>query len=224
MTGRAVIAMARPRKDAAEPCARARLIEAFWDLAKQGSDAELSVGAVARAAGYNRGTFYYHFKDIEELRGAAVDGLLLGDGALIESLWCAAVEGDIDALTDGALDTRLHRLIVAMESGSVHLVNRIVRQAALDRWTRIACPDGGELAPDACFAIQFMVSGIMSLVVAVGYAHEGASPHPVIEVGSDARAYLADVAAATVAAVAAAQGMDPNDLMQRLQPPNVTER
>ena len=211
-----MIAVARPRKDAAEPCARSRLIEAFWELVEQGSEAELSVGAVTRTAGCNRGTFYYHFKDIEELREAAVDGLLLGDGALVDALWRAAVEGDIDALTAGALDARLHRLIVAMDSGSMHLVNRLVRQAALDRWTRVVYPDGGELAPDACFAIQFMVSGIMSLVVAVGYAHEGASPHPVVEIGPHARSYLADVATATVTAVATAQGMDPADLLARL--------
>ena len=209
--------MARPRKDAVGPCARARLIEAFWGLLEQGSGAELSVGAVTRAAGCNRGTFYYHFKDIDELQHTAIDQLLLDDGALVDELWRAALTGDVAHLLEQGDGPRLHRLVVAMESGSAHLVDRTVRRGVLDRWRRAVCPDGGELAPDACFAIQFMVSGIMSLVVALGYSNEGMDPGHSIELGPHARAYLLDVAAATVGAVAAAQDVDRDELTARLR-------
>ena len=209
--------MARPRKDAEGPCARARLVEAFWGLLEQGPGAEVSVGAVTRAAGCNRGTFYYHFKDIDELKRTAIGQLLLDDGALVDELWRAALEGDVAHLLEQGDTVCLHRLVIAMESGSAHLVDRTVRRGVLDRWKRAVCPDGGELAPDACFAIQFMVSGIMSLVVALGYSNEGMGPVQAIGLGSCARTYLLDVASATADAVAAAQSMDRDTLLARLR-------
>lgn len=209
--------MARPRKDAEGPCARARLVEAFWELLDQGTDADLSVGAVTRIAGCNRGTFYYHFKDIDELQRTAIGQLLLDDGALVDELWHAALAGDVAHLLDQGDALSLHRLVIAMESGSAHLVDRTVRRGVLDRWKRAVLPDGGELAPDACFAIQFMLSGIMSMVVAMGYSNEGMGPVRTVELGSCARAYLLDVASATADAVAAAQHMDRADLIARLR-------
>ena len=208
--------VARPRKDAAEPCARARLVNAFWALMEGGPAAEISVGAVTRAAGCNRGTFYYHFKDIDELRKTAVSQMLLDDGALADGVWRAALEGDIDSLFEHGGSECLHRLVLALESGSAPLVNTIARTTVIDRWTRAACTDGEELAPDARFAIQFMVSGVMSLMVAMGYSNEGVSPLPKIELGPCARDYLASVALATLDAVAKAQGIDRDDLAARL--------
>lgn len=178
---------------------------------------EISVGAVTRAAGCNRGTFYYHFKDIEGLRRAAVSQMLLDDGAMTDDVWRAVLMGDIDTLFANDGVGWLHRLVLALESGMAPLVNSVARKTVMDRWAQAVCPDGGELASDARFAIQFMVSGVMSLMVAVGYSNEGMAPMPRIELGPCARAYLARVASATVDTVAKAQGIGRDDLIARLR-------
>lgn len=208
--------MARPRKDAAEPGARERLVEAFWQLLEESSVADISVGAVTRAAGCNRGTFYYHFADIEELQKTAIGQMFLEDGVLVCGIWRASLGRDVDGLLAGDGSECLHRLVLALKSGAAPLVNTMAREMALERWTEAACPEGGELAPDARFAIQFMLSGVLSLAAAVGFSYEDASSLPKIEIGPHARSYLRSAAAATVDTVAEAQGIDRGDLAARL--------
>lgn len=59
--------MARPRKDADEPGARERIADAFWELLECTPRSAMTVGAVVKAAGCNRGTFYYYFSDLDVL-------------------------------------------------------------------------------------------------------------------------------------------------------------
>ncbi len=208
--------MARPRKDAAEPGARERLVEAFWQLLEGSSVADISVGAVTRAAGCNRGTFYYHFADIEELLKTAIGQMFQEDGVLARGIGRAVIGRDVDDLLEGGGSECLHRLVLALESGAAPLVNTMAREIALERWTEAACPEGGELAPDASFAIQFMLSGVLSLAAAVGFSNEDASSLPKIEIGPHARSYLRSAAATTIDTVAEAQGIDRGDLAARL--------
>ncbi|MBP5313416.1 MAG: TetR/AcrR family transcriptional regulator [Eggerthellaceae bacterium] len=44
------------------------LIEAFWSLYETKPLEQISVAEISSKAGYNRGTFYLHFKDLNELR------------------------------------------------------------------------------------------------------------------------------------------------------------
>lgn len=205
--------MPRPRKDSAEPCAPERLIGAFWNLLERGG--EVSVGAVAQAASCNRSTFYYHFRGIDELEDTAVRKALVESGGLADEVWKAAVTGDFEALLSYD-EKNLHYLVLALESGLAPVVNEMVRSTVLDRWAEAACSEGEQLAPDATFAIQFMASGVLSLVVALGYSNEGAGQPPRISLGPSAREYLKKVAADTIEAVAAAQGLEPGHLMERL--------
>ena len=43
------------------------MIEAFWQLLENNQLHEISVGMIVAKAGCNRGTFYYHFADKDEL-------------------------------------------------------------------------------------------------------------------------------------------------------------
>ena len=63
--------MARPKKSN-QPSVRDRMIEAFWQLLEDNQLHEISVGMIVAKAGCNRGTFYYHFADKDELMLAAL--------------------------------------------------------------------------------------------------------------------------------------------------------
>lgn len=53
-----------------------KLIEAFWELFKEKRIEKISIGAITKQAGYNRGTFYEYFTDIYDLLSQAEDELL----------------------------------------------------------------------------------------------------------------------------------------------------
>lgn len=55
-------------KDTVQRCdTKKELIEAFWKLYAEKPVAKISVGSLCQLAGYNRTTFYNHFKDIYDL-------------------------------------------------------------------------------------------------------------------------------------------------------------
>lgn len=208
--------MARPRKDTAEPNARTRLIEAFWGLLEDLNVSELSIGKVAEAAGCNRGTFYYYFADLDNLVISAVSELFDSDGSVADALWKLSTEGDASVLDDPAARRLLHRLVVAIGGGAGQQVNKAARTGAYRHWRALVCSDGADLAPDACFAIQFMVSGVLGFLVAYGFSHESGGDFDLGALGPDARGYLQDVAFRTISAVARAQHMDERNLVARL--------
>jgi len=207
--------VARPRKDSPELDARTRIIEAFWTLIEKNDFASLSVGQVVAEAGCNRGTFYYYFRDLDELASTAIDLLLQNDALIANALWCVSNEGDAAAFEGTEVRRMLHRVVVAIGAGCARSVNQTMYVNALACWRRLACLDGGDLEPDARFAIKFMLFGVMSYIVTVGMAEEGIDGFERDDPGTDARAYLRDVATLTAQTVAKVQGLDPDTLLER---------
>lgn len=206
--------MARPRKDAEGPGARARLIDAFWRLAGTCPAHELSAAAVAEAACVNRGTFYYYFPDMDALIACAIREEVLQDDVLPNVLFTLLVQGDAGALTRDIPRPRLRRVALIMGSGEMHTVITAVREAVHMRWLAALRPPAGELAPASVFAIQFMVSGVLSYIANAAKAEEDAVDVPLL--GEAERTYVGAVARETVAAVARAEGMDEREVVARL--------
>ena len=63
---------------------KAELQQAFWDLYAQAPLEKISVGQVCQRAGYSRGTFYLHFRDIFELLESIEEPLLDGMARCVE--------------------------------------------------------------------------------------------------------------------------------------------
>ena len=227
--------MARPRKDSGEAGARARIIAAFWELlAEKGQVTDVSAGAVAGRAGCNRTTFYYHFKSTDALVEAALGETLPTDGPIIDAVFRAMLTGDLNVFEGAGLERELHHLIVALCSGLAFETNLVARKAIVERWeralyggergaARCGAADGEhgsgrKLTSDACFMVQFMLSGVMSYFLATGLAREEAAsalmrPRPPAE---KAFAYVGRSAENTIAAVAAAEGLTVEDARKRL--------
>ena len=65
-------------KDTVQRCdTKKELIEAFWKLYAEKPVAKISVGSLCQLAGYNRTTFYNHFKDIYDLLEQASGDIFL---------------------------------------------------------------------------------------------------------------------------------------------------
>lgn len=182
--------MARPRKDSEEPCARARIIEAFWRLVDEEHRTHVSVGAVTRAASCNRGTFYYHFKDIDTLIDEALNEVLLDDGSIVDALFRVMQTGELEPLEDPSLAPRLHRVMLVLDSDTAHKVHRVVSEEVLARWKASLASEGRDLTHDGEFAIRFMLSGVVGYLLARGNAYEAEGAMRLLSPSDDARAYV----------------------------------
>jgi AcrR family transcriptional regulator len=72
----------RPEKTAQT---RADLEEAFWLLYATRPLEKITVGEICERAGYNRGTFYLHYRDLHEMLGIIEDRLLAGMTDCVET-------------------------------------------------------------------------------------------------------------------------------------------
>lgn len=211
--------MARPRKDAEGGCARTRLIAAFWTLLEeQGAARDITAGEVSEAAGCNRGTFYYYFADMDALITAAVDEEVASDDIVVRALIGFFAGRDVAGLVEGAPVRQLRRIALAMRSGEMHVVERAARLAVQRAIAERLCVDGEQLAIDARFAVQFAVSGFLGFIAWAVFARVPASSLPQAD-----RVYLKDVSRATIAAIARAQGITPQEVVRRLVRPQVRE-
>lgn len=77
--------MARPRKSE-RGTADIRLANAFWALLKHHRLANITVGMVTEQAELNRGTFYYHFKSMDDLVDRAIEDEVLGNGSILQNM------------------------------------------------------------------------------------------------------------------------------------------
>ena len=75
---------------------RANLCEAFWRLYADTPIEKITVGAVTERAGYHRGTFYLHFRDVYEVLETIEDGLIADMRACVETCM-RELEAGVDA-------------------------------------------------------------------------------------------------------------------------------
>ena len=75
---------------------REDFIEAFWRLYADAPVEKITVSALTDVAGYNRGTFYLHFKDIYDLFDQAKQNLLDQMAECVE--FCSANMGKIQLI------------------------------------------------------------------------------------------------------------------------------
>lgn len=203
--------MARPRKDAVEAGARTRLIDAFWNMLEHTPRSAITVGAIVEAAQCNRGTFYYHFADLNVLALTAVREEFFADDVLMLAIFGTLVNGNAQVLDQHISEQRLHRMSVAIRAGERQLVEDTVREDIQRRWQRYLCTGDEELAPEATFAIQFMVGGVLGFISQMSTSGRAPQPLPPAE-----HAYLASVARATLSTVADAQGLEPMEVIARV--------
>ena len=59
--------MGRPKNDQLSASVEQRIEEAFWALSEKNPIERISVVALSKEAHCNRGTFYYHYENLEDL-------------------------------------------------------------------------------------------------------------------------------------------------------------
>lgn len=197
--------MARPRKDSGRPDARKRLVEAFWELLETNRMRSVTVGMIVGIAQCNRGTFYYHFADIDALAFAAIEELLLGDDAVPRTLFEILAGADCtDPLERAAVDRRFRRFSLIMQKGEMRQVDEMVKAIVVEKWQELLCPDGSPLKPEAVLVIEHSASAMMGVV---SYASQ--HPDDIGEPSSMVRSYFKESSLLTASWLCKIQGQSP---------------
>ena len=80
--------MARPCKDDLSQDGRQKLYDAFWSLLETHELRDLSVSMIVAKANCNRGTFYYHYRDLEVLINSVIEqDLVSGRRTIADALF-----------------------------------------------------------------------------------------------------------------------------------------
>ncbi len=200
--------MSRPRKDSDKADARGRIIEAFWSLLETNRLESISVRAVTNAADCNRGTFYYHFRDMEDLCQNALGDELLGNG-FFPNLFNSIVCGEKAAILEAFFASEYpSKLVLLLEHGGVERTINMLRGTMCDIWSHILYPAGGEISLGTRMLIGCIVSGNASLISDM--CHYELETGSRLEFVDNLPTLLDDVSTMVINQVAIFEGMEPD--------------
>ena len=203
--------MGRPRKNAGTPDARQRIIDAFWKLLEGHRLKEITVGMIVREASCNRGTFYYHFSDLDELVFDAVEDELLGDSGVSKVVF-DMVSGLNDNVMASVLSgRRMERFSLLIRQGGRDVVERSVKTVIVDMWSAVLCPDGEELNQTTTLLIEYASSGILGVI---SHVNDIRARGESVEVDLDDISRISNL---TLELVAKSQGLTMDDMSMRLK-------
>lgn len=159
--------MARPRKEDTGVDARQRIQDAFWLLLEEYQLREITIGTITAQANCNRGTFYYHYRDLDNLIQRIIENEILGKNALAENLFRVITGANFGEYLE-AYAQSVHRISLLLNRGGMDMVIAKVCPAVKTMWQAVLCPDGECLSREAEAIIEFNVGGILTLLVLNG--------------------------------------------------------
>lgn len=202
--------MARPRKEAAGADARQRIQSSFWQLLEDNQLHEITIGTITAQACCNRGTFYYHYHDMDDLILHVIEEEILGENALAENIFRLITGASLEAYLKSYTQS-VHRISLLLNRGGMDMVLAKMCPAVKLMWKAVLCPDGEELTPEAQSVIEFNVGGILTILAMNGEfsGNLADSSHPPVE-------FLVSNSRLTIERLADAQGLPVEDVTARL--------
>ena len=151
--------MARPRKSE-HASANAKLIDAFWACLEDHRLTDITISAITKSAELNRGTFYYHFRDIDDLTARAIE-VEFNSQALLPGIFdlIAGAPGSITAI-----ELIQQRMSLLIDRGGLDVLSMQIKRLVRQTWTAILCAEGESLKPETLFIIEYTTSGTIGLI------------------------------------------------------------
>ncbi|MBM6774243.1 TetR/AcrR family transcriptional regulator [Olsenella profusa] len=146
---------------------KVRLADALWACLAQTPLGDLSVGDVIDAAGVSRGSFYYHFSDLDHLTAWAVrEELLDSDRRGNSFLVLAACEPEPNL--EPRVERSIERICLLLDRGGMSAVYGVALDVTLGLWERALCPEGGSLPDEVVAQIEYSVGGTVGMLSRAG--------------------------------------------------------
>ena len=146
---------------------KARLADALWGCLETRRLTEVSVGDVIQEAGVSRGSFYYHFSDLDHLIAWALSQEMLNSDRRGNSFMALAAQVEPPAESE-TVSRSLSRVCLLLDRGGMGAVFDVALDAQLALWTKALCPEG-ELLPDEVVAqLEYAVGGTVGMLSRAG--------------------------------------------------------
>ncbi len=138
--------------------ARDRIIEAYLGLLTKNDRKKVTVSAVAKAAGCNRDTFYYHFPSIDGAAKSALDDLAPKS---VPHIARALMEGDVVTIP---AQMRARMLLVAKIARAHPRIRQHLEGALKNLWLSEFDIDAGAMGEADEAVLDFMAAGTIGLI------------------------------------------------------------
>lgn len=161
--------MARPRKSERD-AAGIRLANAFWTLLEHHRLANITVGMVAEQAELNRGTFYYHFKSMDDLVDRVIEDEILGNGSILQNMLSLVAGSSTANGFEAFIKQDIDRIALLIKQGGMDSFSIKIKCLMFGTWKAILCDEGEELSPSTRMIIEYSTSGVIG-IIAYGALH-----------------------------------------------------
>lgn len=161
--------MARPRKSERD-AAGIRLANAFWTLLEHHRFANITVGMVAEQAELNRGTFYYHFKSMDDLVDRVIEDEILGNGSILQNMLSLVAGSSTANGFEAFIKQDIERIALLIKQGGMDSFSIKIKCLMFGTWKAILCDEGEELSPSTRMIIEYSTSGVIG-IIAYGALH-----------------------------------------------------
>ncbi|MBR5259779.1 MAG: TetR/AcrR family transcriptional regulator [Eggerthellaceae bacterium] len=139
------------------------LVESFWRLAQDHNFGKITVKMVVSEAGCSRGSFYYHFTDINHLACAALKNELILSGAIPRVLLgIIANDSEMTDLSDNGLHMR--RVKLAVQQWPVDIFFEAFASSNLAIWQYLLSKDADSFTDETLTILDFLTAGMSSFV------------------------------------------------------------
>ncbi len=139
------------------------LADALWGCLVTRALTGLSVGDVIEVAGVSRGSFYYHFSDLDHLVSWALARELLDSDREGHSFLELAA-GEETPEENPAVTRSLERVCLLLGRGGMSAVYEVALDAVLRLWEAALCPDGGPLPDEVVAQLEYAVGGLVGML------------------------------------------------------------
>lgn len=150
---------------------KVRLADALWSCLEDKRLADISVGDVIEAADVSRGSFYYHFPDLDHLTAWALSCEIMDSDRQGHSFALLSSREVVPEETP-VMSRSITRVCLLLDRGGMSAVFEVSLDAMLDMWTSALCGPG-EVLPDSVVAqLEYAVGGMVGMLARASRSSE----------------------------------------------------
>ncbi len=157
--------MARPRKSEHSKLATVKIENAFWKLLETEKYSDITVLRISQESGVNRNSFYYHYKDMDDLAYQAFKNNAQNEASrmLISKLLSLlqAEDGKSEPSPDISILPHSKRIMLCARSDSPHL-NQLVSEFLKEIWLDSFSIKEELLTLEEKLQINFIFAGVIA--------------------------------------------------------------
>lgn len=203
--------MGRPRKDSNTPEAKDQLISTFWNMLETRDMSDITVGSLVSEAGVNRGTFYYHYENMDDFIGAALERDIRGKGGNVETVFNMLTNAN--SLGDQDRIENFRHIGMMMRKGGFHIANNKIKSIINDIWGEVICNNERPLKDETVIFFEFTISGIMGVMNHIGEQYEITGTLPDLK----PNAYINSIPQVLIKEIAAIEGLSTDELIEKIE-------